>query len=419
MRVDARSIILLLMVILVTVALMTTGDPADPPDDRVMCDECHDDFVPFKIDLDMPTEVPEDEEFEIALTVSNEGAHEVQDPVVELLSNDPSNVIMAEGHNKVTDHLLDGTLGFREQKGWDVQVAEVHREIRFDLSGSGGIRDTLLLEVTAPDGTTWQAGGSGMDGTITLTEDDFETSGYGFYDLYLTHTQGIRSVSYDLTITMEYGPDYAYEIGPNLGPGESHTVTFRMLAVSEGTGEILLSVRGIAYHEHTGQGTDGDAFTWDTTTAIEVGDEFIGGDGNEDGGGGAASLLSAGQILGLISAILLIGSLATSGHLPKLPRRGKVHCYLSYALAGVFILHWLTLWAGPYGSTFGGIGTGSVMLVLILTLALGGARPELLDGKVLGWSDRLLHRNLTYALVLVLVVHVLLNGSHFALVRGG
>ncbi len=58
-------------------------------------------------------------------------------------------------------------------------------------------------------------------------------------------------------------------------------------------------------------------------------------------------------------------------------------------------------------------------MVLILVLALGGVRPQALDGKLLGWSNRLLHRNLTYALVIVLVVHVLLNGSHFAFVRGG
>lgn len=419
MRKGHHLAILSFLMLLAVVALLSEGDPADAPDDRVMCDSCHDDFEPFVIDLDVPTEVPEDEEFDFALTVSNEGGHTVQSLVVEVLSNSPENIIMAEGQNTVTEWPIDGTLGFRESTGWDVPVAVVHREIRFDLSGSGGIRDTLLMEVIAPDGTTWDTGGTGMTGSITLTEEDFAANGYGIYDLFITHNQGIRTVPYDLTITMEYGPDYAYEVGSDLSQGDSQTFSFRMLGFSKGSGEVLVSVRAVAFHEHTGQGEDYQSFTWDDTLAIEVGDELVDGDGDDGGGGRRTSLLAVGQALGFISAILLVGSVVTSGHLPKLPHRRREHCYISKALAGVFLIHWLILWVGPYGSTMGGIGTGGVMLVLILVLALGGARPQLLEGRLLGWSNRVLHRNLTYVLVLVLVVHVLLNGSHFAVLRGG
>ncbi len=419
MRVDARSVILLFVVALTALSLMTTGDITDPPDDRVMCTDCHDDFEPFRVDVDVPAEVPTGEEFEVALTVSNDGGHMVKGLVVEMISLDPQYLILADGQNKVATYVIDGSLGFRDQVAYEVPVSDVHLEIRFDLSGTGGLMDTLLLDVTGPDGTSWQAGGSGMDGSITLTADDFETSGYGIYDVTVTHTRGVRSASFDLSITQEYGPDYMYEIGPDLGPGESHTFTFGIQGLAKGTGEVLMVVKGVAYHEHDGTGTDHRSFTLDETLVIEVGDELVGGGGSDGGGGGAASLLSAGQTLGFISAILLAGSLATSGHLPKLPKRGKVHCYISYALTGIFFVHWLTLWVGPYGSIYGGIVTGSVMMMLILVLAATGIRPKLMDGKLLGWSNRLLHRNVTYALVLVLVVHVLLNGSHFAFVRGG
>jgi hypothetical protein len=371
------------------------------------------------INLDVPTEVPEDEEFDFTLTVSNEGGHTVQSLVVEVLSNSPENIIMAEGQNTVTEWPIDGTLGFRESTGWDVPVTEVHREIRFELSGSGGFRDTLLMEVIAPDGTTWDSGGTGMTGSITLTEEDFAANGYGIYDLFITHNQGIRTVPYDLTITVEYGPDYAYEVGSDLSQGASQTFSFRMLGFSKGSGEVLVSVRAVAFHEHTGQGEDHQSFTWDDTLVIEVGDELVDGDGDDGVSLGRLSLLAVGQALGFLSALLLAGSVATSGHLPRLPRRANLHCLVSKALAGVFIVHFIVLWLGPYGSTLGGIGTGSVMLALILLLALGGARPELLEGRVMGWSNRVLHRNMTYALLLVLVAHMLLNGSHFAFLRGG
>jgi hypothetical protein len=419
MRKGPQLAILSIMVLMAVMALLSTGDSADVPDDRVLCDDCHDDFEPFVVDLDIPTEVPEDEEFDLSLTVNNEGDHTVQSLVVEILSNTPENIIVAEGQNTIVEFPIDGTLGFRQQTGWDVLVAEVHREIRFDLSGSGGIRDTLLLEVIAPDGTTWSSGGSGMTGSITLAEEDFENHGYGNYEVFVTHNQGVRSVPYDLLITMEYGPDYAYEVGSDLSRDDSQTFTFRMLGFSKGSGEILISVRAVAYHEHTGQGDDYQSFTWDDTVVIEVGDEFVDAAGDDGSSGRRASLLAAGQALGFISALLLAGSLVTSGNLPRLPKRGKVHCYLSYGLTGIFLIHWLTLWAGPYGSTAGGIGTGSVMMALILVLALTGVRPKLLEGKVMGWSNRLLHRNLTYSLVGVLVVHMLLNGSHFAVLRGG
>jgi hypothetical protein len=89
----------------------------------------------------------------------------------------------------------------------------------------------------------------------------------------------------------------------------------------------------------------------------------------------------------------------------------------SYALGGTFVLHWALLWAGPYGSTAGGIYSGSLLLASIAVLVVTGARPSLLEGKVMGLSSRRLHRFATYAMVLVLVAHVLVNGSSLAFVR--
>ena len=421
MRVDARLIILLLMVILATLAAMTSGDPADPPDDRVMCDSCHDDFVPFQYTTEAPTEVPAGEPFDLSITVFNEEMHAIYDPSAMLTVAEGDGMVVETGEPAVVNTREQGSLGFRQTTTFDVTVKPGAQSATFALDGSGGFLDDLDLFVYGPDGGSWSSTGGGTDETISLDVGDLQEGGFGDYLVTVDHPQGIRSASFTLDIEVEYGSGSMILYGPDdLQQDDTYTFTFTLRGVTEGPSVVTVTVSGMAVHMHASGEHYEEVYTMEEAVPIEVGDEFAYGprDDDDDAGSGEG-LLDAGQTLGFISAILLAGSLATSGHLPRLPKRTRVHCYGSYALAGVFIVHWLTLWAGPYGSTLGGIGTGSVMLLLILVLALCGARPKLLEGKLMGWSNKLLHRNLTYALVLVLVVHILLNGSHFAFVRGG
>jgi hypothetical protein len=283
-----------------------------------------------------------------------------------------------------------------------------------------GVLDYVSLTVIGADGGHWAVGNRGSSTQeISLDADDLIEGGVGLYTVVVNHEQGVRNVPYDLSIEVDYGPSIGIAEGPDLAPGEDYTFYLDLVGLTKGPGQAQLTILGTAYYDHNEGDHDDRLFSFDQTVDIKVGDEFVGGGGSDNGGGGEGSILAAGQALGFLSAALLVGSLATSGHLPKLPKRGKVHCYISYGLTLVFFVHWLTLWAGPYGSILGGIGTGSVMLLLILVLAATGVRPKLLEGKVMGWSNRLLHRNLTYALTLTLVIHVVLNGSHFAFIRGG
>jgi len=421
MRKGPHLAILSILFIMAVAALLSAGDPSDLPDDRVMCDSCHDDFVPFQYTIEAPTGVPVGEPFDLSITVFNEEMHAVYSPSAMLTVTDGEGMVIETGEPAVVNTRESGTLGFRQTTSFDVTIKPGAQSATFALDGSGGLLDDLDLFVSGPDGGSWSSTGGGTDETIGLDTGDLQEGGHGDYRVTVEHPQGVRPTSFTLDIGVEYGSGSMVLYGPDdLQQDDSYTFTFTLRGGTEGPSAVTVAVSGMAVHMHTDGEHYEEDYSMEEEVPIEVGDEFAYGD-RDDGGdaGSGEGLLAAGQALGFISAILLIGSLATSGHLPKLPKRGKVHCYISYALTGIFFVHWLTLWAGPYGSIYGGIVTGSVMLVLILMLALGGVRPKLLDGKVMGWSNRLLHRNLTYVLVLVLFVHVLLNGSHLAFIRGG
>lgn len=416
----ARLAIASLLLVVAVAALVSSGDTSDLPEDRVMCDECHDDFEPFSFSVNAPSEVPQGRPFDLRVTVRNQGDHDVIGTSVIIGLGDDQGLVLEGGEPWTYEQEERGSLGWQASADHALEVGYGALEARFRLDVSVGVLDYVSLTVIGADGGHWAVGNrGGSTHQISLDGDDMMEGGVGQYTVVVAHEQGLRPVQYDLTIEVDYGPSIGIQEGPDLSPGESHTFHLDLVGLTKGPGRADLTIRGTAFYGHGEGQHDEETFDLQRTVDIEVGDELVGGNGGNGGGASPGSLLSAGQSLGFLSAALLAASLATSGHLPRLPKRGKVHCYLSYGLAGVFLVHWVTLWAGPYGAIAGGIGTGGVMLVLIMVLAFSGARPKLLEGRVMGWSNRLLHRNLTYALVLVLVVHALLNGSHFAFVRGG
>jgi hypothetical protein len=417
MRSGPRLAIVTTLLIIAVLAVLSTGDVPDAPGDRVMCDGCHDGFAPFSYNVDSPTEVPQGEVFTIRVTMTNEGDHTVLDPEL-MVDLEPEGGMILEGGAPWTDEdMVSGSVGFRGTADHPLEVGYSAVEARFTLGISSGLLDYTSLSVIGAEGGHWATGGSANTLSIILDDEDLLEGGQGLYTVVVNHERGPRNLPYDLSMEVDYGPSLGIIEGPDLRSGESHTFAVGLVGTVKGPGRVPIVVTGIAYYEHGEGQHDEERFSFDRTLEIDVGDELVGGGGGDGGGGWSASLLTAGQVLGFLSAALLAGSVATSGHLPRLPRRANIHCLVSKALAGVFIVHWVVLWAGPYGGTLGGIGTGSLMLVLILLLALGGAWPELLEGRVMGWSNRVLHRNMTYALVLVLIVHVLMNGSHFAFVQ--
>ncbi len=412
-------LLILASVIMIALSLSVTGSDDLPPE-RVMCDDCHEEFVPFQYTIDAPTEVPTGEPFDLSVTVYNEEMHAIYYPAVMLTVTDPEGLVVETGEAAVMTFVEQGSLGFRASAIYQIPVNPGSQSAHFNLDGSGGFRDDLDLDIRGPEGGQWSSTGSGTDESMSLDAGDLREGGYGDYTVTVSHPQGVRQASYTLDVVVEYGSGSMILYGPDdMQQDESHTFTFSLRGVLEGPNGVTVTISGTAVHGHaTGEHEETD-FTREEEVPFEVGDEFVYGPRIEDDDNGSrGGLLLAGQVMAFISATLLIVSIATSGNLSrfKLPKRAKLHCWTSYLLVGAFMVHWALLYVGPY-SLPAALETGLILLVCIVGLAVTGARPALLDGKVKGLSNRKLHIYLTYATVVVLAVHIVLNGSHFAFLR--
>jgi hypothetical protein len=408
----------------VGLALVVAGLSAAPSDDvppeRVTCDECHDDFVPCQVTVDAPTEVPTGVPFEVSVTVLDEGMHAVYGASALLTVTDPETMVVETGEAAVVDIQEQGSVGFRDSATFQVPINPGAQTATFSMSGSGGFLDDLDLYVSGPEGGSWSATGSGLDESLSLDASAIEGGGYGDYQVTVDHPQGVRTATFTLDIEVEYGSGAMMLRCPDdLQQDDSHTFEFTLRGVAEGAVGVMVTVSGTAVHLHESGSVEEEDFVLERQVPIEVGDEFAYGPGDDgDDGGAGGGLLGGGRVLGLASALLLAVSISSSGNLGRLrlPRRARLHCWSSYLLVGTLLLHWGLLYAGPYGPP-AALGTGSLLLLCIAGLSVTGARPALLEGKVLGLPSRRLHLYLTFAVVLVLVVHVVLNGSHLAFLR--
>ncbi len=418
-----RGSIALLAVLLAVALLGLTVLSASPPDDppaRVQCVECHEGFVPFTYSVEAPTEAPVDEEFALRVTVTNPGTHTVVAPTAVLTVDDPAGMSVETSGPQVQQREEQGTLGLRGSATFTLAVQAGAQEARFVLDGSGGLVDELGLTVTGPDGGTWSAPGAGTDKTLELDAGAIATGGIGDYQVVVDHTRGVRRATFTLSLDVAYGAGTAMLVGPDLEQGGSVAMEFTMLASQRGPNGVAVLVSGTCEHTHSSGEEEAEAFEFDERVPIVVGDELVYG-ARRDGGSasGWEDALASGRYLGFVSAALLVTSILASGHVRGLPRRGRLHCTSSYLTVPVLVTHWTMLWLGPYGETLGGIATGSALLASIALLTVTGARPALLDGKVLGLPNRRLHRLLTYAVVAVLVVHAASLGTDLAFLRGG
>ena len=416
-----RSFLLLVMLIALLALGLSAAGTDDLPPERVMCDECHDEFVPFQYTIDAPSEVPAGETFDMSITLINDEIHAVYYSSAMLTVTDQEGIVVETGEPAVVNIREQDSLGFRDSTSFQVPVNQGAQSATFSMTGSGGFLDNLDLAVHGPEGGSWSSTGSGLDETIVLGMEDLKDGGYGDYQVTVNHPQGVRSASFTLNIDIEYGSGSMIQYGPDdIQGGESHTFVFTLRGVTEGPTDVMVMLSGTAVHMHISGEHYEEDYTFEETVGIDVGDEFVYGPGNDgDEGGSGGGLLDAGQVMGFISAALLLVSIGTSGNLVrlKLPRRAQIHCWSSFLLVGTFLVHWIILYVGPY-SPPAALGTGLVMLLCIVGLAVTGARPALLEGKVKGLPSRKVHLYLTYASVVVLAVHIVLNGSHLAFLRG-
>ena len=408
-----------LLVALLGLSVMSASPPDAPPP-RVQCTECHEGFVPFTYSVEAPTEAPVGEDFLLRVTVTNDGAHTVVAPTAVLTVDDPAGMSVETGGPQVQKREEQGSFGLRGSASFTMSVQAGAQGASLVLDGSGGPMDELGLTVTGPDGGSWTATGAGTDKTLELDAGAIATGGNGDYQVVVDHTRGVRRVTFTLTLEVAYGAGTSMLVGPDLDQGGSVTMEFTMLASQEGPNAVSVTVSGTCEYTHSSGDEEVETFDYDERVPIEVGDELVYG-ARRDGGGasGWEDALAGGRYLGFVSAALLATSILASGRAGGLPRRARLHCASSILMLPVILVHWTMLWLGPYGATFGGIVTGPALLATVALLAVTGARPALLDGKVLALPSKRLHRLLVLVVVVVLVVHAVALGTDLAFLRGG
>jgi hypothetical protein len=415
----AIPLVIILILTVVAIVLLAPSYMA-LPSERVLCDDCHEAFVPFQYTIEAPSMVPVDETFELSVTMYNEEIHAIYNPSALLTIEDPDGLVLAMVDPEPQVYNEQGTLGFRETNAFSFTILPGAQSAVFTLDGSGGLLDDIDLSVDGPGGTGWTSDGSSLDETVSLSAEDLQSGGYGDYTATVSHPNGIRRASYGLQVEVVYGTDAMLLWGPDdIQGGDSYTFVFDLVGTLKGPNQVQIVLSGTCVHHHESGDNNERDFSREETLVLDVGNEFVYGTpgGGDDGGGPDGDFLAGGRYLGFVAAALLGISIATSGHIQRFPRRERFHCWSSYAMAGTFGVHWAMLWLGPYGSTLGGFATGWVLLVSIALLTLTGVRPSLLDERVLGLPWKKLHRLVTYLLVVVLAIHAVLNGTDLAFLR--
>ncbi|HET6399690.1 MAG TPA: ferric reductase-like transmembrane domain-containing protein [Candidatus Thermoplasmatota archaeon] len=142
------------------------------------------------------------------------------------------------------------------------------------------------------------------------------------------------------------------------------------------------------------------------------------------------SLTRIGEVVGYISAILLLASVASGGMLGKASRRGlntvfgtarrrvAFHNVLSYAIIAAAVAHTVLLLVESYFYWTVGLIWGGVATLGMFALGVTGAMqvPLIRKWGFGGW--RWVHYSLAVAVIVFTVVHMLLDGQNFASVQG-
>jgi hypothetical protein len=109
--------------------------------------------------------------------------------------------------------------------GRSTEQIEVFHGAGLDLQLSATsvtLAGSLALSVSSPNGKTWDGQGSGTSQSLSLTASDLVEGGEGTYNATISHTGGLRAISYRLAYTLLHLPPAAAQRWPSLSRGEAH-----------------------------------------------------------------------------------------------------------------------------------------------------------------------------------------------------
>lgn len=390
------------------------------------CEECHTGFEPYLIQVDSPTEVPEDHEFDFGLLVQNPWSHELRHLTLSVdLSDSPG--IDSQRNMDIADidetEVINAASGFRGTYKYNI-IGEVN-EARFNVEWDRPIvyAGSFEMTLTGPGGTVWQ-----MDNTnsIVLSSEEVNEEGYGIYELVLEHNSLVRSTTATLTSMVDFSGKAVVVVEQidRLGPGGSTTISVPLVSGYRGINNISYYFEATATYDHSGNGVDEDEYFSEGTHSMKVGDQLSYSQ-PEEITSAATSLWIMGRILGFIAALLLAASFLTGGSIKGLKRwldglsdnRKRWHCVISFATIVTVFIHLLVLYIGYYSGSWKGIFSGGIPLIFMFMVGFTGWQKDRIVEASSEKAWRRIHLWLSVLAVVLMIFHAVSEGTDLAFLR--
>ncbi|UCE37570.1 MAG: hypothetical protein JSW00_19305 [Thermoplasmata archaeon] len=395
-------------------------------------DEGHEDFEAFTLTIDAPSEVPDNYEFEYKVIVRDEWKHDVlglsalldlsKAPNLEFTTETTEPYHMEESSSVSLSSNSDTFLFPVEDNATEATIKVDGDEGPFEVNN-------IDLNVYSPDGdTAWAVGGAGANPELTLDADDLREAGYGDYRAEVHYIVGTPSISFSITIDVQYDLEKSRQSGPDLGPGDEHTFSWSLRSIAKGGNTVLVIVSGTAHHDHDDPShPDSELYTYDASSELEVGDRYVYNPPEREWEQ-AISIIDIERTTGIISAVVLIVSIVLSGlYKPMRIRiegvlkgagnRTSWHCRISFVLILLSFVHGMLLPFSPHATTLRGLAFGSFAFFVLGALGFVGLYQKSLIARWGADNWRRLHLLLTILTVIVVIVHAASDGTDFAWLR--
>jgi hypothetical protein len=376
------------------------------------CNDCHDEFVPFEVALQVPGNIQAGEEFDYELLISNpdsEIPHTVENLEARLTGLGETNI------EPYYDQ-FSGSVRRFQTIGHNFPVQESASSATISLTGDSGLlgRNNLDLLLRSPDGETWRATSAGINEEIHLSQQDIINGGYGQYSIDVQFVNGLGPISYSISITVDYSSGEMTKLGKNLDTDETYAFSWSLTLSDDQIEALGSEVSGTVTHNHHDGETTSYRYTFEITHDYQ----------NKDKNTLQSSLfLDQGRTIGFLSAGILIPIILLGFSEPskikiakylKIKDPQNVHCYLSLTIILFGLIHAALLIIGPYSWDSEPNLFGAIAILIFGTISVTGFGKKQISLKIGTKNWKRLHILATLLVVLIILYHAVTFGGHFS-----
>ncbi len=375
------------------------------------CFECHETFIPFEVEVEVPKSVEPGKNFDYNVKVKNtdsETPHTVENLEMKLIG-------IGETPNDPYNEKIEESIRRQQVDKLTIPVEQSASNIAIVLSGDSSILgiNNLDLFLTSPNGHVWESKNDGLEEEIILNHNDILKGGFGKYSIEIHYIRGLGPISYSLTIEVLYYSPELQKFGEDLQPNDSYTFSWTLSLTAEELENLGGEVSGMVIYKHEGGREEGYKYT------IKIHSDVVKLTNEKTS---INYFLENGRIIGLFTLIIFIliiinGFSKTSRTFVakrlKIKNTQNVHCLFSLTIILFAIIHASLLIMGPYtwNATPNIYGAGA--LIIFGTLGITGFYRYSLITKIGNKNWKHFHRFLTVLVLIIVVYHILTFGGHF------